>query len=537
MTKILIADDNPQNLYMLETILKANRFKVISATNGAEALDLAKKDPPALIITDILMPVMDGFELCRQWKANDVLKHVPFVFYTATYTDPKDEKLALSLGAERFIIKPQEPDALIKMVQEILHDFNKGKLVPLEKPLGEELDFLHKHGEVLHRKLEKKMLQLELEKTERTRVEHQLRDHAELLDNANEAIARADLESRILYWNKGSERLYGWKAEEIIGKSAHESIFTGDISQLQSALKTVKEKGEWHGEMQHVDRNGKKIIVDSSWMLIHDKAGIPESIMVINTDITEKKKLELQFLRAQRLESIGMLASGIAHDLTNALTPIILAVDNLRLMYPNNKSQELLTMIERNATRGADLIKSVVAFERGLEEEPKDLFIMDIITDIATIIEKYYPKSIEFRIKIPKDIWMISGNATQLHHVFMNLCANARDAMPEGGVLTISAENMRVGENYAQKNIDAKVGPYVAITVADTGIGMPPAVQERLFEPFFTTKGLGKGTGFNLSTALGIVNGHGGFIHVHSEVGKGTSFKVHIPAINVPAKK
>nr|MDO8112187.1 response regulator [Candidatus Sigynarchaeota archaeon] len=536
MTKILIADDIPENLYLLETILKANGFTVISASNGAEALDLGRKDPPDLVITDILMPIMDGFELCRRWKADDVLKHAPFVFYTATYTDTKDEQFALSIGAERFIVKPQQPEVLIKIVQDILDEFNKGKLVPVEKPLTEEMDFMHRHNEVLLRKLEKKTLQLEREITERRQAEQQLRDHEELLDNAHEAIIRADLEDRIIYWNKGSERLYGWKAEEIVGKITHETISKEDLAQVQSAIKTVKEKGKWRGEMRHIDRNGKRIVVDSSWTLTQDEAGKPESILVIDSDITEKKKLETQFLRAQRLESIGTLASGIAHDLINVLTPIILSVENLRIKYSNEQSQELLNMIERNAKRGTDLIKRVLLFARGLEEEHKNIVITDIITDVDTLVKETFPRSIEIRVKIPADIWTISGDATQLHQVLMNLCVNARDAMPEGGVLTISAENVLVDENYAKKHIDAKVGPYVVITVADTGIGMTPEIQERLFEPFFTTKELGKGSGLGLSTALGILKGHGGFINVESEVGKGTSFRVHIPAIKVPAK-
>ncbi|MBN2152153.1 MAG: response regulator [Candidatus Lokiarchaeota archaeon] len=536
MTKILLVDDIPENLYLLETIMKANGYEVVTAVNGAEALDMGRKDPPALIITDILMPVMDGFELCRRWKADDLLKHIPFIFYTATYTDLKDEQFALNLGAERFVVKPQQPEVLVKIVQEILDEFKKGSLVPTEKPLLDEFAFLRAHSEVLLRKLEKKMLQLELEANERKRAEQQLRDHADLLDNAHEAIMRVDMDGRIIYWNKGSERLYGWASEEVIGKEIQEIPFKVEPSQLHSALKVVKEKGGWQGEKRHVDRNGKAIIVQSSWKTVIDKAGKPESILIIDTDITEKKKLEAQFLRAQRLESIGTLTSGIAHDLTNMLTPVKLAVENLKLLYPTGKGQDLLDMIERNALRGANLIKRVLSFARGIEEEHKDLSIMDIITELDKLLEDSFPKSIEIRVRIPKGIWTVSGNTTQLHQVFMNVALNARDAMPDGGVLTISAENTRIDANQARMDPDAKEGPYIVITVADTGIGMPDGVKEKLFEPFFTTKEIGKGTGLGLSTSLGIVRGHGGFIIVQSEVGKGTSFKVYLPAIKVPVE-
>ncbi len=537
MTKILIADDIPENLYMLATILKAKGHEVVTAANGSEAYELGQKDPPGLIITDILMPVMDGFELCRLWKSNEKLKLIPFVFYTATYTDKEDEQFALSLGAERFIIKPQDPEVLVKIVQEILEQFKKGELVPSERLIGDEMDFLQRHSEVLRRKIEKKVLQLELEAAERKRAEQQLRDHAELLDNAHEAITRVDMDSKITYWNKGSERLYGWKSEEIVGKKLSELPFKLDLSQLQIALKMVKEKGEWHDEVRHIARNGREIVADSSWKLVYDDAGKPESILIINADITDKKKLEAQFLRAQRLENIGTLTSGIAHDLTNMLTPIKLAVENLRLRYPGEQGQELLGMIERNALRGADLIKRVLSFARGIEEEHKDLRIPDILNDLGKLVQEAFPKSIDIRLYVTRDVWAISGNATQLHQVLMNLCVNARDAMPEGGVLTINAENVVVDEEYAKKSQDAKVGNYVAITVSDTGIGMPPAILGKLFEPFFTTKEVGKGTGLGLSTSLGIVKGHRGFILVQSEVGKGTSFKVHLPAIKVPVVK
>ena len=537
MTKILIADDNPQNLYMLETILKANGYNVVSAANGNEALELGRKDPPALVISDILMPVMDGFELCRRWKADASLKHIPLVFYTATYTDPKDEQFALSLGAEKFVIKPQEPDVLVKIVKEILEEFKKGEIVTTERPLVDEIAFQNAHNEVLLRKLEKKMLQLELEATERKRAERELRDHVELLDNANEAIIRADMVGRVTYLNKGSERLFGWTPDEIVGKKGKDVPFVIDKAQLHSILKTVKEKGEWHGDMRHVHKNGKEIIVESSWKAVYDKAGKPDSILIIDTDITDKKKLEYQFLRAQRLESIGTLTSGIAHDLTNMLTPIKMAVENLRMLYPNDKDKELLNIIERNAMRGADLIKRVLAFARGIEEEHKDLLITDIITELDKLVEETFPKSIEIRVKIPSGIWVISGNATQLHQVLMNLCLNARDAMPGGGILTVSAENARIDDDFARTNPDAKAGNYVVVIISDTGAGMIPEVQERLFEPFFTTKEIGKGTGLGLSTSLGIVKGHGGFILVNSEVGKGTSFKVYLPAIKVPVEK
>jgi len=248
-------------------------------------------------------------------------------------------------------------------------------------------------------------------------------------------------------------------------------------------------------------------------------------------DITEKKKLEAQLLRAQRMESIGTLAGGIAHDINNILTPIMLSLELLRERFTDEESQKLLDIVERSAHRGANLVKQVMSFARGVEGERIAIQVTHIISEIVRIIKETFPRSIEIRTDILKDLWMISGDATQLHQVLMNLCVNARDAMPYGGILSITAENILIDENYVQMNIEAKVGPYIVIAVSDTGDGIHPEIFDRIFEPFFTTKEPGKGTGLGLSTALAIVKSHGGFINVYSQAGRGTTFKIHLPAL------
>ncbi|MDL5502128.1 MAG: ATP-binding protein, partial [Candidatus Methanoperedens sp.] len=229
------------------------------------------------------------------------------------------------------------------------------------------------------------------------------------------------------------------------------------------------------------------------------------------------------------MESIGTLAGGIAHDLNNMLTPMM-SLHMLKEKFKDEQSQKLLTILEKNSRRSADLIKQVLSFSRGFEGERNPLQAKHLITEIEKVAKETFPRSIEIRTDIPKDLHTVSGDATQLHQVIMNLCVNARDAMPDGGILNISAENFFIDENYAQMNTEAKVGSYVAISVSDTGIGIPPKILDRIFEPFFTTKEFGKGTGLGLSTALAIVKSHGGFINVYSEVGNGTTFRVYLPA-------
>ncbi len=268
--------------------------------------------------------------------------------------------------------------------------------------------------------------------------------------------------------------------------------------------------------------------------MVSDEQGNPKSILVVNTDITEKKQLEAQFLRAQRLESIGTLSGGIAHDLNNILTPILAISQLLPLAVPkaDEQTQHFFNILENSAKRGATLVKQVLSFARGVQGDRTPLQVKHIISEIKDFARNTFPKSIEIQVGLPDNLRLISADATQIHQVLMNLCVNARDAMPHGGTLSIKAENIDIDQNYAKMNLDAGVGNYILVTVADTGTGIPPETKMRIFEPFFTTKQQGKGTGLGLSTTIGIIKSHGGFIHVYSEVGEGTKFQVYLPAVS-----
>jgi PAS domain S-box-containing protein len=366
--------------------------------------------------------------------------------------------------------------------------------------------------------------------TERKQAEQKIREQAALLDVSTEAIFVRDLNDQILFWNKGAERLYGWKAEEVLGKNVSELLYKKAAPHHKEMQRVLAETGAWQGELHKVTKDGRELTVESRWTLVRDAQEQPKSILVVNTDITEKKKFEAQFLRAQRMESIGTLAGGIAHDLNNVLAPILMAVQLLALKHQDERSQQWLDILETNAKRGADLVKQVVSFARGIEGDRTDVQIRHIISEIRQIARETFPKSIEVYIDVPQELWTVSGDTTQLHQVFMNLCVNARDAMPDGGILSISGKNIFIDEHYARINIDAQVGSYIVISVSDTGTGIPAEMLERIFEPFFTTKELGSGTGLGLSTVIGIIKSHGGFINVYSEMGKGTEFKVYLPA-------
>ncbi|MUG99985.1 response regulator [Scytonema sp. UIC 10036] len=364
-------------------------------------------------------------------------------------------------------------------------------------------------------------------------AEEKIRQQAALLDVTTDAIFVRDLNNRVLFWNKGAENLYGWLSKEACGEDASKFLYNETPPEEEAAFVSVTRKGKWQGEVTKLTKNNKEILVESRWTLVCDRNGKPKSILTVDTDISEKKLLESQLFRTQRLESIGTLASGIAHDLNNILTPILAVAQLLPLKYPDIYEQDmhLLEILEDSAKRGADLVKQVLSFARGVEGKRITLQMRHLIKEVITILKETFPKSVEVRTDIQQDLWMVSGDSTQLHQVLMNLCVNARDAMANGGTLSISAENLFVDENYARMHLEAKTGPYIVITVSDTGVGISSEIIDRIFEPFFTTKEQGKGTGLGLSTVIGIVKSHGGFVNVYSEIGSGTRFKVYFPAV------
>ena len=378
--------------------------------------------------------------------------------------------------------------------------------------------------------------------TDRKQAAQKIEEQAALLDISIDAIAVRDLQNHILFWNQGAERLYGWTKAEVLGRNAAQLLFkSGQTSPTFKEIQKILAKdGKWQGEFQQITKDGKDIIVESRWTLMRDEAGNPKSILALSTDITQKKQLESQFLRAQRLESLGSLASGIAHDFNNILTPILAISQLLPLQLPNldENTQQLLRILEGSAKRGADLVQQILSFTRGVEGSRTIVQVRHLLSDVAQVAQRTFPKFIETRTDINPELWTVFADPTQLHQVLMNLCVNARDAMPDGGILNISAENLWLDENNATAvHVDAKQGAYVAIAIADTGTGISSEIMDRIFDPFFTTKEVGKGTGLGLSTVMGIIRNHSGFITVNSEVGKGSCFKVYLPSREVRETK
>ena len=366
--------------------------------------------------------------------------------------------------------------------------------------------------------------------THTVRADEQIRSQAALLDVTQDAIYVRDFSDRILYWNDGAQRLYGWTMIEVRGKTATELLASSNTTQWAKALDAVRSTGQWEGELNQKRRDGTELIIQSRWTVVNERKGTPRAILVVNTDITEKKKLEAQLLRAQRLESIGTLASGLAHDLNNVLAPILMTVSFLKEGVKDETLSGMIQTLETCAKRGAHIVRQVLTFARGVEGVRVLLQPKHLIDEMDRIARETFPRSLHIQTQVCKQPWLITGDATQIQQVLMNLWVNARDAMPQGGTLTARVDNVMVTEDEKRLHPKAKTGPYVVISVIDTGTGIAPELMDKIFDPFFTTKPVGQGTGLGLPTVLGIVESHGGFLHVDSKVGKGTTFKVYLPA-------
>lgn len=534
MNRILIVDDKEENLYYLQAVLTGNGYTVLQARHGAEALVLARQIAPDVIVSDLLMPVMDGYTLLRHWKSDSTLKDIPFIVYTATYTEEKDERLALDLGADAFILKPTDPEEFISRLDEVRTRVGSGLTAKSRDSIAEEKDLLKVYSETLIRKLEEKTLQLEeanrtLERdiAERKRSEERFR---RLVESNVQGIFFWKKGGRILEANDAFLKMTGYSREDIaeglldfqkmtppefavFDRHADEQILSGHVCEPY--------------EKEYIRKDGTHIPALIGAAAFQDGSDEGVSFAV---DLSERKILEQQFLRAQRMESIGTLAGGIAHDLNNVLSPIILSLELLKIKFCDEESQELISIISSSAQHGADMVRQVLSFARGVDGRRVEVQVQHLIRDIEKVANETFLKNIQIRTIIPRGLWSVLGDPTQLHQVLLNLAVNARDAMPFGGILVLSAENIAVDDHYAAQSLEARPGPYIAFQIEDTGIGMSPDILNKIFDPFFTTKEIGKGTGLGLSTSLAIIKSHGGFIQVSSEPGKGTKFKVYLPA-------
>jgi len=352
-----------------------------------------------------------------------------------------------------------------------------------------------------------------------------------LITASPQAIIAVDQNRNVRLWNDAAARIFGWQAEEILGGKVP---FISEDKRQESDLfneRALRGESFVNHELRRTRRDGRPVDLLVSTSSTYDDKGNRDGYLSVVADITEYKSLERQLLRAQRLETLGSLASGIAHDLNNVLAPIAMALQLFRTKFQDVDTQRTLDTLDGCVEHGADLIRQILTFARGLEGERVPVQTKHLLRQTAEVLMQTLPKSITVHSRVASDLWSVFADVTQLHQVLMNLCINARDAMPSGGKLTISARNVRSDDEFLQTNPGTSAGPHIVIEVRDTGHGISPEIRDRIFEPFFTTKEIGKGTGLGLSMVAAIVRNHGGLIDMRSEVGMGTLFKVYFPAI------
>jgi len=543
MALILIVDDNKENLYMIDVLLRNNGYEIMSAKNGREALDKALMTPPEMIVTDILMPVMDGFTLCREWKADERLGKIPFIFYTATYTDPKDMELGLSLGADRFLLKPMDPKELLETLQEVLVESR------INRPEGgypkEEMDLLKQYNEVLFHKLQDKMtdlenanvaLQREIEKRKLT--ENNLRQSEERLrsvfDSLPVGLAWEDAANRIEYVNGQFTELFGYVIEDITTiNDWFRKVCIDDRKKCEKLVSMWAETAgtDREGGVIHQSFDVRITCKDGTFREVSVIGAVVSSFhMVVFTDITEKKKLQEQLTMAQKLESVGNLAGGIAHDFNNILT-VITGLAGL-LQTNMNDSDPLMRYVNEIVSagmRGASLTHQLLAFSRKQILDIKRVDLNEIVKNLQKMLFRLIREDITLSFKPFEGHLPIMADPNQIEQVIINIVTNARDAMSNGGPLDISTEMFLVDDAFVRRHGEYKTGNYAVIRISDKGTGMDEYTKSKIFEPFFTTKEIGKGTGLGLAVVYGIIKQHNGMVFVESEYGKGTVFTIYLP--------
>jgi two-component system, cell cycle sensor histidine kinase and response regulator CckA len=527
LVNVLLVEDNLAEARFLQEVLKGtliSRFQLIHVKRLAEAIERLQTAPFDVILLDLTLPDSTGLA-----SLDALLRQAPKL-PIVVLTNTNDDELAVEAvrhGAQDYLFKRQiNQEVLVRSLHyaierkysaEVLREANEA----LERRVQERTAELATSNELLRREVEWRQ---------------GIQERLELAQQAAKiGTFEWNIQSNEVAWTAELEALYGLAPGSFDGN--HDAW----IQAIHPDDRSKTEQDLWHAVHagQGLNTEFRILLPDGAvrWIaikssLFRDAANKPLRLIGIHMDITEKKQLEAQFLRAQRLESLGTLASGIAHDLNNILTPILAVAQLLPLKLPDadEQVQRMIAILESSARRGTEMTRQILSFARGVEGKRGCFQINHLLLEIQKIIHQTLPKSIEISMDLPADLWTISGDATQLHQVFMNLCVNARDAMPEGGMLEITARNQVIDEAHARLYLDAQVGAYVVVTVSDTGIGIPADILHRIFDPFFTTKEIGKGTGLGLSAVLGIVKSHGGFIDVESEIGQGSQFHIYLPA-------
>ncbi len=634
--RILIAEDDVDSRMVLHKSLEAAGHVVDAAVNGQDALERARKMQPDLIISDILMPVMDGYKFCFEVKNDQELKRIPFVFYTATYVDLEDERLAIGLGASRYILKPVAPDEFVHLIDQVVREAQAKTIAVPDETIEDPLNLFRMYDASLTRKLYEKSMEMELYRL--------------IFDNSTESVAIVDNGGLVFRLNPAHSRLLGYTAEELQGKSpttyladdtgmaimavlshtlttegegvavtkagrriaVEYSIFPirhepGEVSAYVWILRDITRRKE--AEKQHrlfqtlidcsrdaifiidpvtarfIDVNNwacdkigyghdkflQKSVLDldpamdsmEKWQthvaqlkiegtmmlermfrcadgtefpvevsVVYTETEDGDYLMVVARNITERKELTAQLLQSQKMEAVGKLAGGVAHDFNNLLSVIMGYTEIAMTRFaPSEPVVSELQQIEVAGGKAANLVRQLLLFGRKQQLLITAIDLPHAIDELWKMLHRVIGEDIRLALDVADDCWLIEGDTGNIDQVIMNLAVNARDAMPEGGVLSIKTENVMIDEQYCRHHPEARPGRFVCLAVSDSGTGMNEELLAHIFEPFYTTKETGKGTGLGLSVVYGIVKSHKGWVTVASEPGQGATFRLYLPVV------
>ncbi|MBJ6727779.1 hybrid sensor histidine kinase/response regulator [Geomesophilobacter sediminis] len=663
--KILVVDDNANDRRVLRYYLEQHHCEgVLEACDGLEGYKMARQHRPDLIVSDALMPRMDGFEFLRKVKTDQLTREIPFVFYSSVYTGSRDEELALRLGAETFITKPKEPEEFWDELSTVMQSMSQGEKPPPAEPLDEESEYLKRYSSIVAAKLEEKVQELEESLQRRREAEEALRKSEQLLATVFENIPDLTIvenaaDDTLLKVNRAGEELLGYPREELLGRRPQEvfpqrlaELFTRrsgeaiagagiveipeevlptrlkgertvrtkkipiadeggepryllriseditegkraeeELFKLSSAIHqspvsimitdvggciefvnpkftevtgyladealgqnprlvksgktspeeyrnlwlTITSGNVWHGELYNKKKNGQLYWEHVTIAPVKNREGVITHFIAIKEDITEKKTLEEQLRQAQKMEAIGQLAGGVAHDFNNMLMVIFGYANIMQMkMAEDDPLRANMDKLLAAAERAAGLTRSLLAFSRREPIDPRPLNFNDVVRKVEKLLTRIIGEDIAVRTEFGEEPLRVNADSGQIEQVLINLATNARDAMPQGGTLSIATEAVALdAEQLALRGAEG-AGRYALISVTDTGTGMEQGVAERIFEPFFTTKETGKGTGLGLSIVYGIIQQHSGFITVNSEPGQGTTFRIYLPILPEP---
>lgn len=550
---VLIAEDNADDRKLLHYTLEHHGCAVIEAHDGEEGLELATRLKPDFIISDALMPRMDGFQFLRAVKAAPELSAIPFLFYSAVYTGEAEEKLALSLGAAAFVIKPTEPEELWKRICLIMKSRDAQPDSTVLPSMNErEEHFLREYGRVVATKLEEKVLELQQSLALRKQAEEALREQeqelATIFENAPFMMLLLDGDRRVRRVNALACSFTGSPISDMLGRRSGEALrcihaidipegcgfgpYCRECTVRQTILDTF-DTGQSHHQVETtlpITVQGKEQNIQ--FLLSTTKVTVGHYAMVLLSlqDISEFKKLESELLHAQKMESIGTLAGGIAHDFNNILTAIFgygdIALMNMAADDPQRQSVE--NMLQA-AHRAASLAKDLLLFSRKQISDKKNADLNEIVRSVEKFLLRVIAEDITCTITLDDGTLPVLADSRRIEQILMNLATNARDAMPNGGSLSITTERTLLDDAFIASHGCGSSGMYAVLTVTDTGIGMDDETRRQIFDPFFTTKEIGKGTGLGLAVVYGIIKQHDGLITVASDPGKGTTFRIYLP--------